>query len=316
MTDKPRILYVCSAARCGSTITDMFLGGHPQMASLGEINLLGKAIKLDQQCTCGAPLRTCPSWRDVYARIREARGIDMVADPYGFELWNQRARVVVDREHQDAKYEAAFKVRKAWLEVRTRLPAVVRHRLPLPGRLGEALVNKMDLYQAVSQAWQRPVIVDSSKNPWEASELARRWPEQVKVVLLTRDGRGVFLSRRTSGFSHAESVGGWRVYYQRALPLLTREVPAGHLLQLRYEDFASDPDGVGRRLCDFIGVPFAPDMLELSRGERHMVNGNKTRFAPQRGIQLDERWKTQLQGDDLSFFERTGGPMNRRLGYQ
>jgi hypothetical protein len=45
MTTSPaRILYVCSAARCGSTLTDMFLGGHPQVASTGELSLIGKTL--------------------------------------------------------------------------------------------------------------------------------------------------------------------------------------------------------------------------------------------------------------------------------
>ena len=50
------VLYICSAARSGSTLTDMFIGGHSQTASLGEINLLGNAISLNAECSCGDKL--------------------------------------------------------------------------------------------------------------------------------------------------------------------------------------------------------------------------------------------------------------------
>ena len=48
--DNFRVLYICSAARCGSTLTDMFIGGHSQATSLGEINFLGRAIGLNEEC--------------------------------------------------------------------------------------------------------------------------------------------------------------------------------------------------------------------------------------------------------------------------
>ena len=56
------VLYICSAARSGSTLTDMFIGGHSQTASLGEINLLVNAISLNADCSCGDKLSACMQW--------------------------------------------------------------------------------------------------------------------------------------------------------------------------------------------------------------------------------------------------------------
>lgn len=293
----------------------MFLGAHPDAASLGEVNLIGKALKLGQMCTCGAVLTQCPAWARVFGAIRDETGIDMPTDPYAYQLWNARARTVVDHDRQDFVFETLFKLRKAWLLGRSRMPAALRHRVPLPPSLGRTLANKMALYAHIAGKWNRRVIVDSSKNPWEAIELARRWPDQVHVVLLTRDGRGVYQSRRGTGFSQQESVDGWRVYYRRVQPLLRREVRAGNLTELKYEDFCAHPDVVGPGLCAQVGLQFDPRMLALGAGERHMVNGNDTRFAPQRGIRLDERWRHELVGEELAYFERRGSELNARLGY-
>ena len=56
-------------------------------------------------------------------------------------------------------------------------------------------------------------------------------------------------------------------------------------------------------------------MTDLSHAERHMVNGNDTRFRPERGIHLDERWRTDLAGDELAYFEGAAGRLNAQLGY-
>lgn len=315
-TVAPRVVYVCSAARCGSTVLDMFLGSHPAVASLGEVNLVGKALRMGQRCTCGAALAECPAWAEVWRRLRASTGHDMAADPYALRLWDARARVIVDREHQDAAFERAVRLRKLPLMLRAALPAGWHRAVPLPPVLRRAVDNKLALYDAVSAAWARPVVVDSSKNPWEALELARRRPRQVLVLLLTRDGRGVYHSRRSSGFSREESVAGWRVYYRRALPLLRRRLPAANLLELRYEDFAADPDGTGLRLCARLGLPHDPRMSSLQAEGRHMVNGNDTRFQPQRGVQLDERWRSGLAAEELAWFEQAAGALNARLGYR
>ena len=293
----------------------MFFGGHPQAASLGELNLIGKAIKLRQLCTCGSEISQCGAWGAVFDELAERGRQDFRTHPYAFGLWPARARVLVDREHQDKSFERSFKLRQAWLIGRSKLPPTARRLLPLPAVMKTALTNKIDLYNIIAKRWNRSLIVDSSKSPWEAVELVKRVPNQVKVVLLTRDGRGVYHSRRSSGFSREESVAGWKNYYKRALPMLMAELGPENLLNVRYEDFARNPDSTGRNLCDWLGLPYEPRMLDLGAADRHMVNGNDTRFKPQQGIKLDERWRKELLGDELMYFNQHGLSINGLLGY-
>lgn len=312
----PRVLYICSAARCGSTVTDMFLGGHPQVASLGEANFLGKAIRMRQQCTCGSLVSECSAWASVFTRIAAmAGGADLRTDPYGWPLWPARSLVIVDHERQTRGFHAVFKLHKALLIARSRLPGVSRFRLPLPRLLQEALDNKIHLYNAVSESWGKQVVVDSSKSLFEAIELARRAPDRVQVLLLSRDGRGVFSSRRRSGIDRHRAVRDWARYYERALALLPRHVPAANLVRLSYEELACEPERVGAELCSRLGLSYDPSMLRLDHGLRHMVDGNDTRFSGRDEIRLDERWKSELDSEDLSFFFRHGGQTNSALGY-
>lgn len=311
---QPNILYVCSAARSGSTLTDMFLGGHSQVASLGELGFLNKDLSVDEFCSCGQKLRECSAWGSVFDRLGK-NAPDLRQSPYALRLWDAIAYDKIDHAIQTPMFKIASRLRNLWLDLREAVPAALRPLFPIPPIRQRALQNKIALYNAIAASWNKRLLVDSSKNPHEAMELYRRWPDRVRIVLVVRDGRGVFLSRLTSGFGRNDSLKGWRNYYRRALRILDTGVPASNLLKLRYEDFASKPDDFGRRLCEFCGLDFESQMLDLGAATRHMVNGNDTRFKAGRGIYLDERWRTQLSVGDLEYFLRKGGAMNSRLGY-
>jgi len=290
----------------------MFIGGHSQAASLGEVNFLGKAIALQEKCSCGADIFECPNWSCVYDELREIASYDVRSQPYAFRLWDALAYKAIDHRKQTHSYKLAVSLRKAWLEARYRSGGM----LPLLPAQIKALRNKALLYESVAHQRNKNLIIDSSKNAREAVELNKLMPGRVKVLVITRDGRGVFSSRRNSQVSQRQSLSGWMNYYCRALPLLEKNVHDGDLLVLRYEDLAANPMLVGEKLCDFSGIEFESSMLDLGSVERHLVNGNDTRFSAGKGIQLDERWKTELSGNDLCFFDEFGGKeLNRRLGY-
>lgn len=293
----------------------MYLGSHPEIASLGEINMLGKALRMDRPCSCGELVRDCPAWAKVFDHYKQHEGLDLLDDPYALKLWEARAKFFIDAAHQTPAFERRFRAKVLWMRARRALPSVWGDRLPLPPGYAQMLDNKMALYAAVSKQWNRKVIVDSSKNAMEAIELARRWPSRVKVVLLFRDGRGVYLSHRTTGFERDESLQSWQSYYRRYAPLVRRFVPKECLITLRYEAFAAEPERVGRDICGQLGLQYHDAMPRLNGGDWHMVDGNRTRLFPGRGLRLDERWKAELAGDELAFFEGRAGALNRELGY-
>lgn len=313
---EPQVLYICSAARSGSTFTDMFLGGHSQVASLGELNFLNKVINLNHKCSCGADLRECEHWDKVFRSIKDLTNIDLISNPYEYNLWDAVSSDTIDHAWQTKSKVLAINFRKAWISGRNKLPYWLRSWMPIPSILSSALNNKMALYHEIARCWGKSVIVDSSKNDREAVELFQRWPDKVRILLLVRDGRGVYYSRRSSGYSRDESIKGWLNYYQRALPLLNKYISSDFILKMNYEDLATKPEEMGRVLCNFLNIPFEPQMLDFTQFSRHLVGGNNTRFASGKEIKLDTRWQTELRGEELDFFIRTGGDMNDQLGYQ
>lgn len=311
-----KCVFICSAARSGSTFTDMLLGGHTQMASIGEFSFLGKCLSLDEECSCGATLKQCDQWKKVFDRVRQERNIDLLHAPYAMKLWDARAVIKVDKDHQTRRYLMGCKARAFFQHLKYSNP-LLETLIPLAPSLKTSLENTFYLYDLIRQTWGADVIIDSSKSALKAVGLYKMHPDQVRIILLSRDGRGVFLSRRLTGVDQMTSLGGWKNYYTRALDTLEKHVPAEHLYRLRYEDLVAEPEATLKQICNFIGVPYESSMTDLSGGERHVVNGNRgTKKRRHGGIQADTRWRDQLKGEDLDFFNKYGDEINRKLGYE
>lgn len=308
---------ICSAARSGSTLLDMLMGGHSKAASLGEFSFFGKAMAIGESCSCGKKLAECGEWGKVLQRIKSEQGIDLKSNTYALRQWDTYASVYKDPAQQTLLYIAASKLRSAMCYLRYIVPRSYSFiRLPLAPSLIRGVVNTFNLYNVVAQEWKKELIVDSSKNVNKALSLYEQDPANIRIIFLTRDGRGVYFSRRSSNFSRRQAVRGWLRYNRRALTLLSRQVPEEHLLRLKYEDLIADPAVVMQRICSFLGIEFEPAMLDLSHGERHLVNGNDSRFNRERGIRADVRWKEGLKGGELEYFMRKCGRLNLQLGYE
>lgn len=286
------------------------------MASLGEFSYLNKSLALGEKCSCGLALDECPRWALLFDRVRRDRGIDLRLTPYALRQWDTHVTVLVDNRQQTPAYVWARKARTAWLYFRFASPPAMQKLLAMPSTLATGIDHTFYLYDLIREEWGKQVVIDSTKNVQKALALHERNPDAVRIILLTRDGRGVYYSHRSTQFSPKDSLDGWLNYYQRAVPLLERNLPPAHLLKLRYEDLVTDTEQTLRQVCHFVELPYDAQMLDYSSGERHVANGNNTRFARAKGITPDERWKTELLHEDLAYFIKHGSKLNNRLGYR
>jgi hypothetical protein len=293
----------------------MILGNHSEVASLGEFSFLGKALALHQDCSCGTPVVSCEHWTRVFDRVLEERKVFLPHTPYAMEQWDTAASVVIDREHQTTGYLLGKKARSLWCDIRYGLKGRIPIALPLPGRLRKGADNALYLYDVVREVWRKGMVVDSSKNVHKALAVYERAPSETRIIFLVRDGRGVFCSRLRSGFSARESIRGWMSYNKRATNLLARIPSRGHVIQLKYEDLATDTERVISELMQFLALRYERGMSELRCKEYHLVDGNNVRFQKAIKISLDERWRRELDARQLAYFDRTCGRQNRKFGY-
>jgi len=309
-----KYLHICSAAHSGSTLLDMLAGSHSQVASLGEVNQLSKNIALNSQCGCGAEIGSCELWSEVIRRVGRQMNIDVLTNPYGLHMGYPLASTVIDKAHQTPAYlvKRRLVLGLQFLQFRYGLSWLT----PLLRPIIQGVDNSVRVFEAVRGVLAVEAVVDSSKSYLNAIQFYRRYPDRVRIVLLTRDGRGVLWSNMKRGAPRERTVRDWCNRYNRAIPLLQRYVRREHWLQVRYEDLTSDTAKVLQTVCQLIGLPFEVGMLQFRQKKHHIVNGNRIRLSSTSTIATDVEWMKRLPPEDLQFFEQHAGTLNRALGYK
>jgi hypothetical protein len=305
--------YILSAGRSGSTLLNLLLGSHPAAIAVGELTHLPKNVALDTPCACGERVRACPFWRDVLARHGRKLGVDLAADPYALDLGFVGATRVVDHAAQTRGYKATWKLRHGLAHAR------LAYGVPLPSlatrRFDRGIDETLRLYATIREASGAQVVVDASKTYLKGIALYGRAAGRMRLIVLTRDGRASFYSRLRDGFDRRRALDAWLHYYERALPLVERQVPSAHVTWVRYEDLATDPAATCARVCAGLELDYSPQMLDFSRRPSHVANGNDMRLQSDKPIRLDTRWQTELSDADRRYFEAAAGALNSRLGY-
>jgi hypothetical protein len=322
-----RLAYILAASHSGSTLLSMLLGSHPQIATIGEMNLSPKAMgDLDHyRCSCGDLIRRCRFWE----QVREG----MVSRGFAFDLANVGtdyrsvkscyAQHLLAPLHRgrllESLRDAALGICPAW---RTQLPEIHRRNAALASTI-------LELRRA-------QVIVDSSKIGVRLKYLLRNPELDVKVIHLIRDGRAVALTymdpagfadakdptcrgggmggdRRSERLSMARAAYEWRRCVDEAESIL-RCLPPTQWIDVRYESYCREPEATLRQLQEFLGVEPGRQPREFRAVEQHVV-GNGMRLDSSPEIQLDERWREEMTEQDLRVFDDVAGEMNRRYGY-
>jgi hypothetical protein len=310
----PTVIYICSAGHSGSTLLDLLLGSHSSIFSLGEISHLPKNIALNTNCSCGVPVRDCPFWQSVANDIGQRTGIDIMSKPYDFNLGYFNARVIVDKNAHTPLNRFVGRIKQGFNYVDLKLASDTFGKI-FPGEK-TAIRNNFLLYEAVANNAGRDFVVDSSKSYIKATNLYLHNPEKVRIVLLTRDGRGVMQSNIKRGYDRNKSVQAWKNFYTRAIPLFGRRINNQHIYQIKYEELAQAPEVELNKLCTFLGLEFEPGMLKFANTVHHVTNGNDMRFGHSSEIRFDSAWQKVLTKPDTDYFEFHAGKLNRDLNYQ
>lgn len=303
-----RNVFICSAGHSGSTLLDMMLGSHSTAESVGEVIHLPMDMALNKSCACGSPMRDCSLWPEVMRRMN----VDPLGDPYALNLGYALAKV------GDARSTSFFRRMLTRPKIALKYYQLCYNLSFLnaltPG-FTQGINNTLAVYDQVRACTGKHVIVDSTKHYVRAAAIYLAQPQTTRVVVLVRDGRGVFYSNLKRGFGRAYSLRAWYNHYRRALELLDGQVPASHRILVHYEDMVTNTELTISRLCDFLDMDFEPTMLNFHAGVHHNINGNDMKFTATSELRLDESWKTKLEPADRHYFEQRAGSLNQHLGY-
>lgn len=199
------------------------------------------------------------------------------------------------------------------------------------------------LHPAVAAHAGASIVIDSTKNPdWiraRAAE-ARAAGAEVRLILLTRDGRAVINSRlrKYPDRDPAAQIEDWLAQMAAAQALAAEF--GDEALSLRYEALATEPEAATKQLASFIQGSWRVEMIDFASRTYHLLGGNSgTQYLAAReqgasgpaatlnartkgyyashgeGIRLDLRWKQELAADHAALFDRLAGVVNAPLAW-
>jgi hypothetical protein len=256
----PRVAYIASVERSGSTMLDLLIGAQGEgVVSLGEVRLALIGLRRDPgavlgwRCTCGEVVAGCPLWGALAERTRDrwparddtayAALLELVAEQHGSGC------VVVD-----SSKSAGFLERVS----------------PVAGDL-------------------RLVRLTRDVRSWVPSGRRLHYP----------DGPGVLLrrarSRRDLGLAARATTPGLYLRWYRKNRILDQAAAAtgAPVLAFGHEQLLAAPVEAVAEVLRFldIPVPAAGPNLDTTRNRGHLVSGNLVRHTPElrRTVRADVR---------------------------
>jgi len=308
-----KYVYICSAGHSGSTLLDLILGSHSKIKSLGEVSHLPKNITLNTKCSCGSDVVDCPMWNPVIAKLGEDLGVSVFDNPYALNTGYPKATTVVDKSKQTPLYLLKRKFVHGLIYLEQRYSINIFQSFKQ--HFYKSIVARFNIYNAVREHENVDIVIDSSKTYLEALSLYMNNPDEMRIILLSRDGRGVMYSNMKRNLGRKNGLVGWLHYYSRFITLMDRHIKPEHVLNVHYEDMAENTENVIKNICHFFDLDYEKSMLDFSSSEHHITNGNDMRFSATSEIKLDTAWKKKLSEDDFKYFEKKAGELNRKMGY-
>jgi hypothetical protein len=188
-----------------------------------------------------------------------------------------------------------------------------------PGNLADAVRVVFSLW---AKQQGKPMYGD--KTPGyiiQLPELAEWFPE-ARFVNVIRDGRDVALSylKRPWGPSTlAEGALYWRSRVSRGRTA-GKALGASRYTEVRYEDLVADTEAEVRRLCEFLGLSWQPEMLRYhEKADKFVADSHEPdafRNVAKPPTRSKSDWSDTMTENDIAVFEAIAGDLLRDLGYE
>ena len=300
----PTLVYLAGFNYSGSTLLALLLGGHPEIVTTGEIWGPPRFDPLSPpRCSCGVQLHECGFWRGI-ENMLESERFRIAEGRWGLRLLSPRPTW-----HEKLLFRS---LRSSALEdFRDRLRGVIpqyRHRV------AEALHLNRKFIHGISTLTERPIVVDSSKDPMRLAYLRHLPDVRVIAIHAVRHPAGAVCSGMKY---HKQSARQLAELWERNFSTTSRQLrrnPAMPWMRVRYEDLCNNPPETLAAICQFIGVDYDEAMLDFTSGSRH-VWGNDMRFRNDSKIEIDETWRETLSTEEVSEIMHRARKGARVAGY-
>ena len=287
-TDQNPCLFVVGCPRSGTTLLQRMLDHHPQLAVANDTHFIPRALE---------------------------------------EVLPQAAKEVTDQIDPPLTPELV-----EWM--------LSYHRFPRLG-LAEATVRQTaaktttyrdfvsGLYSEFGRLHGKPLTGEKTPDYVKRLPLLHALLPWVKTAHIIRDGRDVALStlewaREDKGpgkleLWREEPVAVCALWWHWQVSTGMRDgamLGPSRYLEVKYEELVARPEETLRSIVAFLGLPFAPEMLDFHVAKTRLQPGLSSKKAwlpPTPGLR---DWQTQMTERDVELFEAIAGDFLSTLGYE
>lgn len=284
-----KLVYLAGSPYSGSTLLSLVLNEHPEITTVGHMMGWKFGEDDDFRCSCGELVKECPFFEYIGNSFHKA-GLRFSVYDFDTEykcVNNERFNRFLLGRLPLYSNDILERIRDCFV---TGIPGVNK-------RLKELDERNRVFIQAALEYNKASVFVDNSHDPHRLKHLHRAFGDQLYVVHIVRDIRGVALSNINNK--------AWPVTVSQNLWLKRQEDTTRILrsldiqsLRLMYEKFCESPGEELKPLFNILGIKETPVDGELGKSEHHVL-GNDMRMSA-RKIALKENWRDKLNSDDLS----------------
>lgn len=279
-------IFIVGTPRSGTTLTARILGRHSRLFMPGEVHF----------------------FEDVYSRRKE------LGSPENADC---RTKIVQRLSTLYGRFNEPEDQRK--IEKLFNDPTIRREMESPCNSYGEILSTFMEI-QARSEGKSRWGN-NAPRDLFSVEDIVSFYPD-AKIILCIRDVRDFLVSYRDKwkATSVENSLRLRALYHPVVTALLWKssarkiaaleENDSGSQLLLRYEELVGRPEQTVRKICEFIGEDFEPDMLDIQSSNSSADSRGKGIFASSVG-----RWRGSLDEVDVQAAQLLTRKELVRLGY-
>ena len=291
-----KLVFIVGNARSGTTMMMRILRKHPEIHSLNEIHFLEKFW----------------STADKEREIDEKEALWLANRLLFIDRYNVLEDFVEDEFAEEAK--------------------------KLMAQVSKTPLYRQDVYHAVlnyrtRQEGKSIACEKTPQNLFYVKELLEMYPN-CRIVNLIRDPRGVLLSqkkkwmRKDSSDSyikdHKKEVRRLKINYHpitisklwtSAIQAIERFQDHPRVMSIRFEDITDQPAETLQEVCNFLEVPFEPEMMNVEfNGSSTDLRKGEARYGIKKNTV--QSWRTKLTKAEIIICQWVTGKFFPRYGYE
>jgi hypothetical protein len=291
------VVYIIADNRSGSTLLDYLLSCHPDAISVGELHHFqeyyykrGWGKRNNWKCSCNKQFQDCKFWTDISEKLN-------VTEEFVTKLPRRKGGILNKfflknglekriKQYNDEDITKAF------------------------------ASNMWQIYESIFEKTGKKIIIDSSKNLYEAYFLNKFKKGDIAFINLERNVWEVAHSKanRMKTFStelkeymnlhersiYKEIAASYRI--KRLNSLLVGKLPANKVQIVDYQNLTTHVSAEITKLCRFLGIStfIPPERTDMGNEENHSIHGSPSRKVS-RLIAPDDKWKEYYKKRPLAY---------------